>query len=90
MDEKDKSTLHHSFHVKAITFLVIVIIVTGIFVLSLMLNQNQIAIAQEQQKEQALASKDISFDINNVTFSDHMASVNGIQLRAYAKSPLLL
>ena len=52
-----------------------IIIVTGISVSSLILNQNQPAVAQQQQprqqQEQALASKDISFDINNVTFSHH-------------------
>ena len=46
-----------------------IIVVTGISVSSLILNQNQPAVAQQQQprqqQEQALASKDISFDINN-------------------------
>ena len=38
--------------------------------------------AQQQplQQEQSLISKDLSFEIDNVTFSHHMASVNGIQL----------
>src|SRR5919198_4710450 len=60
----------------------ILIVATGIlFVSSLILNQNHTAIAQRQQpQEQPLVSKDISFDIDNVTFSHHMASVNGIQL----------
>jgi pimeloyl-ACP methyl ester carboxylesterase len=83
MDEKDKSTFNPLYHARAITFLTIGIVVTGIFVCTLILNQNHIAIAQQQpqqQQEQALASKDISFDIDNVTFSHHMASVNGIQL----------
>ena len=59
-------------------------IVPAIFVSSLVLNQNQTAIAQQQQQqqqEQALASKGISFEIDNVTFSHHMASVNGVQLQ---------
>jgi uncharacterized alpha/beta hydrolase family protein len=83
MNGKEKSTFHFLFHMKAITFLMIIIIVTGIlFVSSLILNQNQTAIAQQQQEEeeQPLVTKDISFDIDNVTFSHHMASVNGIQL----------
>jgi hypothetical protein len=46
-----------------------IIIVTGISVSSLILNQNQPAVAQQQQprqqREQALASKDKYFDINN-------------------------
>jgi hypothetical protein len=49
-----------------------IIIVTGISVSSLILNQNQPAVVSKdiarqvrEQREQALASKDISFDINN-------------------------
>jgi hypothetical protein len=57
--------------------LIIVIIVTGIFVSSLVLNQNHTAAVAQQQ---SLASKDISFVIDNVTFSHHMASVNGVQI----------
>jgi hypothetical protein len=88
MDEKI-SSFHLPFSATAITFLtIVIIIVTSIlFVSSLLtLNQNHIAIAQQPQQqqqlqqEQSLASKDISFDIDNVTFSHHMASVNGIQL----------
>ena len=59
------------------TFLIIGIIVTSIlFAFTLVLNQNHTAIAQQQQP----ALEGISFDIDNVTFSHHMASVNGIQL----------
>src|SRR6266487_5151755 len=81
MNEKiNSSSSDLQTNVTAITSLTIfIIIVTGIlFVSSLILSQNHTAIAQQQ--EQALASKDISFDIDNVTFSHHMASVNGIQL----------
>ena len=61
----------------AITFLIIGIIVTSIlFAFTLVLNQNHTAIAQQQQP----TLEGISFDINNVTFSHHMASANGIQL----------
>jgi pimeloyl-ACP methyl ester carboxylesterase len=83
MNEKDNFPFHLPFHVKAIKFLMIAIsiIVTGIFVSSLILNQNPTAIAQQQQQqEQALVPKDTSFDIDNVTFSHHMTPVNGIQL----------
>jgi pimeloyl-ACP methyl ester carboxylesterase len=66
------------------TFPIIVIIVTSIlFVSLLILNQNQTAIAQSQQQQQqgqALASKGVSFGIDNVTFSHNTASVNGIQM----------
>jgi alpha/beta hydrolase fold len=84
MNEKDKPTFHLPFNVKAITFPMIVIIVTSVlFVISfIILSQNQTAVAQQQlqQQGQALASKGVSFGIDNVTFSHHMASVNGIQL----------
>ena len=51
MDEKDKSTtLHASYRVRAVTFLTIgIIIVTGIFVCTLIFNQNHTVMAQQQQ-----------------------------------------
>ena len=79
MNEKDNSfSSDLQTNVTAITSLTIfIIIVTGIlFVTSLILSQNN-SIARQ---EQALASKDISFVIDNVTFSHDMASVNDIQL----------
>jgi pimeloyl-ACP methyl ester carboxylesterase len=100
-EKKDNSSLYLPFCLTAI-FLTI-IIATGIFAISLILNQNQSAIAQQQQQQQQqsqlgsnsnsnqtllshakqqqpFVSKGISFDIDNVTFSHHMASVNGIQI----------
>src|SRR4026208_251532 len=96
-EKKDNFSFHPSFCLTAI-FLTI-IIATGIFAISLILNQNQAAMAQQQQQQQRLllgsqqssnqtisqakqlqqpfVSKGISFDIDNVTFSHHMASVNG-------------
>ena len=45
-----ETTFHTSHYVTAITFLMIgIIIVTGISVSSLILNQNQPAVAQQQQ-----------------------------------------
>jgi hypothetical protein len=76
-DKSDKSTFRAPYHVPAITFLIIGIILTGIFVWTLVFNQNHTAMAQQQQ---SLAPKDISFDIDNVTFSHHVTPVNGIQL----------
>jgi hypothetical protein len=71
---KDKPAFHASHHVTAITFLIIGIIATGIlFVFTLVLNQNHTALAQQQPTG-------ISFQIDNMTFSHHTASVNGIQL----------
>jgi pimeloyl-ACP methyl ester carboxylesterase len=57
--------------------------VIGILISSLMLNPSHTAIAQQQsqqQQQQALALNGTTFDIDDVTFSHHMASVNGIQL----------
>src|ERR671915_2021148 len=66
-----------SHHVTAITFLIIGIIATSIlFAFTLVLNQNHTAMAQQQQP----TLEGISFQIDNMTFSHHMASVNGIQM----------
>ena len=55
------------------------LILIGMFISSL--NPNHTAIAQQQpQQQQALALDGTTFQINNVTFSHRMASVNGIQL----------
>src|ERR671919_1192858 len=75
IDGKDKSTFHASHHLTAITFLTIGIITTSIlFVFTLVLNQNHTAMAQQQQPT------GIYFQIDNMTFSHHTTSVNGIQL----------
>jgi hypothetical protein len=70
-----KSTFHAPYDVLTITFLMISIIAAGIFVSTLVLNQNHIAMAQQQEQ---LSGN--SFQINNMTFSHHTTSVNGIQL----------
>jgi pimeloyl-ACP methyl ester carboxylesterase len=76
MGENVILSFHFSFSltVRFLTFL----FVTTIIVISLTLNQDQIVIAQQQKQQQFL--EDISFDIDGVTFSHHMASVNGIQM----------
>jgi pimeloyl-ACP methyl ester carboxylesterase len=88
---KDKPTFHALHHVKAITFLLIgIIIATTIsFVFPIVLNQNHTALAQQQQQqmqanqtfspsveEQRQLLEGLSFQIDNVTFSHHMATVN--------------
>ena len=69
---------HFQFPLKVTKFLMVAvtIITTGIFVSSSVLNQHHVAVAQQQ----SLVPKDISFDIDNVTFSHHMTPINGIQL----------
>ena len=47
MDGKDKSVIHASYYLAAITFIIIGIIVTGIFVFTLVLNQNHTVMAQQ-------------------------------------------
>src|SRR5215813_12978810 len=76
-DKDDKRTFHAPYHVPAITFFIIGIILSGIIVSTLVFNQSHIVMAQQQQN---IAPKDISFDIDNMTFSHHMTPVNGIQL----------
>jgi len=88
---KDKPPFHASHHVNAITFLLIgIIIATTIsFVFPIVLNQNHTAMAQQQQQqmqanqtfspsveEQQQLLEGLSFQIDNVTFSHHMATVN--------------
>ena len=70
----DKPIFHaSSHHVTVTTFLMMGIITTGtLFAFPLVSNQNDTAIAQQPNGN--------SFDIDNMTFLHHTASVNGIQL----------
>ena len=92
----NNSSLHLSFCVTAMFLTILIVatgIITSLLILNQ--NQTAIAQQQQQQKllgsqsgnqtvspakQQPFVSKDISFDIDNVTFSHHMASVNGIQI----------
>ena len=76
MAEKSNASFHFSFYLVTI-FLTILVVVTVIIFSSLTLNINHTIIAQQQLLP---FNEDISFDIDNVTFSHHMASVNGIQM----------
>jgi pimeloyl-ACP methyl ester carboxylesterase len=76
MAEKSNRSFQFLFYFVAI-FLTLLVITVIIFS-SLTLNMNQSAIAEQHQ--QPPFNEDISFDIDNVTFSHHLASVNGIQL----------
>jgi len=76
MDRKDRSPIHASYQFTTTTFLIIGIITTGtLFVFTLALNQNHTVVAQQQ-----LVLNGTSFQIDNMTFSHRLASVNGIQL----------
>src|SRR5918995_1865651 len=76
MAEKSNRSFQFPFYFVAI-FLTILVITVIIFS-SLTLNMNQSAIAEQHQ--QPSFNEDASFDIDNVTFSHNMVSVNGIQL----------
>src|SRR5919202_5872988 len=78
MSSKKKSLVCLSRSI-IIIIAVFIFITTSTVFIPLGLNQNQIAVAQQQQQQQSTL-QGISFDIDNVTFSHHMASVNGIQL----------
>ena len=95
MSEKDnKSSFHFSLCFITIFFTILVAIF--IVIESPILNTNHIALAQQQQQVNKVESNNqtshlakqqsssviegLSFDIDNVTFSHHMASVNGIQM----------
>jgi len=69
------------------TIFLAIIMLSGVFVSSSVLTQYQIARAQQQQPNANLTSTEkqhlldgISFQINNVTFTHHTATVNGIQM----------
>src|SRR5687767_9773646 len=93
MNEKGNSSFYFSFCIT--TIFLMIIAVTVIIYGSSTSNIIHIAIAQEQQQQLSILEnnqtlshvnqqppfiKDLSFGIDNVTFSHHMASVNGIQL----------
>jgi pimeloyl-ACP methyl ester carboxylesterase len=67
--------------VTAITFLVIGIVVTGVFVCTSSIKPNHAAMAQPTG---------MSFQMDNMTFSCHMTSVNGIQLHNVIGDPVVL
>lgn len=69
------------------TIFLAIIMLSGVFVSSSVLSQYQIARGQQQQPNANLTSTEkqhllqgISFQIDNVTFTHHTATVNGIQM----------
>jgi pimeloyl-ACP methyl ester carboxylesterase len=74
----------------SIIFAVFIVTTLSIIIIQIDLNPFQTAMAQQQQQSQVNQTSSVLkqqpnllgsyFDINNVTFSHHMASVNGIQL----------
>jgi pimeloyl-ACP methyl ester carboxylesterase len=89
MSSKRNSIVDSSHSI--IIIAVFLVIAISISVIGIVSNQPQITMAQQQQpqvanqtpsvlKQQQPNLIGVSFDIDNVTFSHHMASVNGIQL----------
>jgi pimeloyl-ACP methyl ester carboxylesterase len=77
MNEKSNLSFQFSFSFYLVTIFLTLLVVTVILFSSLTLNINHVVIAEQQQPP---FNEDLSFDIDNVTFSHHIASVNGIQL----------
>jgi hypothetical protein len=83
-----RNSIVNSSH--SITIAVFLVIATSISIIGIVSNQPQITMAQQQQPQVVNQTSfilkpqpnllGVSFDIDNVTFSHHMASVNGIQL----------
>src|SRR5919107_4397450 len=83
----EKNTIVHSSH--SIIIAVFIVITSSIFIIEIGSSQPQITIAQQQQSQsnetysvlkQQPNLSGTSFDIDNMTFSHHTASVNGIQM----------
>jgi pimeloyl-ACP methyl ester carboxylesterase len=78
---KDNFVFHPSYLLTAKAYFILGIIVTSIFSSTLiLLNQNHAGMAQVQQQQQQLQANGNSFQLDNMTFSHNIASVNGVQL----------
>jgi hypothetical protein len=81
-----RNSIVNSSH--SIIIAVFLVIATSISVVGIVSNQPQITMAQQKQPQVVNQTSSVlkqqpnllgvSFDIDNVTFSHHMASVNGI------------
>jgi hypothetical protein len=85
MQFKDIYRISNTVRHSSIT--IAIVIASSISMLGIALNSSNVATAQEQvlqtnqtSVEQQQLLNGISFEIDNVTFSHHMATVNGIQL----------
>jgi hypothetical protein len=84
----EKNTIVHSSH--SIIIAVFIVIASSIFVIEIGSNHSQITMAQQQRQSQSNETYSVlkqqsnlsgtSFDIDNMTFSHHTASINGIQM----------
>ncbi|MGC2570435.1 MAG: hypothetical protein WA364_02905 [Candidatus Nitrosopolaris sp.] len=71
------------FHLSGTPMFLIILLATST-VLIPFLNQNQIGLAQQQHNQTSLINQQqptgIFFQIDNTTFSHHMAVINGVQI----------
>ena len=89
MSSRTNSIVHSS---RSTVIVVFIVIASSISLIEIGSNQSQITMAQQQQQQSQVNQTSFvlkqqqpnllgaSFDIDNMTFSHHMASVNGIQL----------
>jgi pimeloyl-ACP methyl ester carboxylesterase len=82
MSSEENSIVNSSHSIIIAVFLVIA---TSISVIVIVSNQPEITMAQQQQQSQvnqtsSVLMEGISFEIDHMTFSHHMATVNGIQM----------
>ena len=82
MSSEENSIVNSSHSIIIAVFLVIA---TSISVIVIVSNQPEITMAQQQQQSQvnqtsSVLMEGISFEIDNMTFSHHMTTVNGIQM----------
>jgi pimeloyl-ACP methyl ester carboxylesterase len=81
MSSEENSIVNSSHSIIIAVFLVIA---TSISVIVIVSNQPEITMAQQQQSQvnqtSSVLMEGISFEIDNMTFSHHMATVNGIQM----------
>jgi pimeloyl-ACP methyl ester carboxylesterase len=82
MSSEENSIVNSSHSIIIAVFLVIA---TSTSIIVIVSNQPEITMAQQQQQSQvnqtsSVLMEGISFEIDNMTFSHHMATVNGIQM----------
>ena len=80
----EKNSIVSSLHSIRI-IAVLLVIASSISVIEIGSSQSQVTMAQQQEQPQvnqtsSVLMEGISFEIDNMTFSHHMASVNGIQM----------
>jgi pimeloyl-ACP methyl ester carboxylesterase len=86
-NHKQFSMINNTNSIRHSSISIAIVVASSISILEIALNSSDVALAQEQvpqtnrtSADQRQLMKGISFEIDNVTFSHHTISVNGIQL----------